>query len=154
VIRVLAALALVAAGTAGCAGARPSVADMKAEPALAPLAGEVVLLTGEAMPRRSRIGVAGRDGAVERVVALTEDPSAVADELQRRFGERYHFLRTDLGAGSPNTVELRGRSSTGTVVIATASTLRPIPLFSPLAAVGAAPADHPTSLVVTVISRQ
>jgi hypothetical protein len=78
----------------------------------------------------------------------------VADALQTRTEGRYHFRRTELGTGTPNTVELRGRTPTGVVVIATASTLRPIPLFGPVAAVQAAPADHPTSLVVTVISRQ
>ena len=118
------------------------------------MGGEVVLLEQRSPPRRARLGVAGRDGAVERVVALVEDPAAVADDIQRRHGARYGFVRTDLGTGTPNTVELRGRVPDGPVVIATASTLRPVPLFSALSAVRVQPPDHPTSLVVTAISRQ
>jgi hypothetical protein len=148
-VAVAAALLLAA-----CTVAHPSITVLRAEPVLEPLPGEVVLLTAKSPPRRARIGVAGRDGAIERVVALTAPPAEVADLLQQRFGDRYRFQRTDLGRGTPNTVELRGTSDAGIVVIATASTLRPVPLFASLGAVQAAPLDHPTSLVVTVISRQ
>lgn len=149
--------ALVVAATlvvGACGSARPSLSELAREPILQPLPGEEVLMAGRSAPRRGRVGVAGRDGAIERVVAVADPPAAVADELQRRFGDRYGFRRTDLGAGTPNTVELRGGVPGGAAVIATASTLRPVPLFSPVSAVVPVPPDRPTAVVITVISRQ
>jgi hypothetical protein len=152
--RSLVAVAVAVALVVGCGAAHPSVAELRAEPILQPLDGEVLLLSTHSAPRRARVGVAGRDGAVERIVALQQPPTAVGDLLQQRFGDRYRFVRTDLGQGVPNTVELRGSAPHGIVVVATASTRPPIPLFAPLGAVQSAPPDHPTALVVTVISRQ
>jgi len=78
--------------------------------------------------RRGRIGGAGRDGAVERVVAVSLAPAAAADLVQQRDGARYGFARVDLGGRAPVTVELRGTAPTGAQVIVTASTAAPVPL--------------------------
>lgn len=147
---VLAAATLLA----GCAAPRPSVAELSREPVLQPLPGEVELAQVRMVPRRSRIGVTARDGVVERVVAVDLLPAAAADLVQQRSGDRYGFRRIDLGVGTPVTVELRGTAPTGAEVIVTTSSGSPVPLYGTLDSVLAAPPDHPTTVVVSVVSRQ
>jgi len=156
----MAALApLAVAGAAllagGCAAApRPTVASLADEPVLAPLPNEVELSTSRFLPRRSRIGVAARDGAVERVVAVDLLPAAAADLVQQRTGDRYGFRRIDLGVGTPVTVELRGTAPTGAEVIVTASSGPSVPLYGGTDAVLPVPPDRPTTVVISVVSRQ
>lgn len=138
----------------GCSEARPAVASLAAEPVLSPLPGEVELADVRVEPRRSRIGVPGRDGVVERVVAVDLTPTAVADLVQQRHGQRYGFGRVDLGGGSPITVELRGTSPTGARVIVTASTGPPMPLYGDRDEVRPLPPELATTVVTSVISAQ
>jgi len=126
---------------------------LAAEPALAPLPGEVELSDVRVQPRRSRVGVPGRDGVVERVVAVALPPAAAADLVQQRHGDRYHFQRVDLGAG-PVTVELRGSAPTGASIIVTSSTAAPMPLYGGPDEVRPVPFDLVTTVVTTVVSPQ
>lgn len=147
--------ALLLAGLAsGCNTPRPSAASLVAEPVLASLPGEVELADVRVQPRRSRIGVPGRDGVVERVVALGLTPPAAADIVQQRDGGRYGFTRVDLGGGTPVTVELRGTAPTGARVIVTASTAAPVPLYGGADELRPTPPDLATTVVITVISPQ
>jgi hypothetical protein len=139
---------------AACSQARPTAASLAAEPVLVPLPGEVELADVRVQPRRSRIGVPGRDGVVERVVAVPVLPSAVGDLLQQRDGGRYGFRRVDLGPGTPVTVELRGTAPTGAEVIVTASTAPPVPLYGGSDEVRPLPPDFATAVVITVVSSQ
>ena len=151
----LAAGALAGAALlAGCAAPRPTVASLAEEPVLAPLPNEVELSTARFLPRRSRIGVAPRDGVVERVVAVDLLPGAAADLLQQRTGDRYGFQRIDLGVGTPVTVELRGSAPTGAEVIVTASSGPSVPLYGGTDDVLPVPPDRPTTVVISVVSRQ
>jgi len=149
--------ALALCGTAllaGCAAPRPTVASLADEPVLAPLPNEVELSTARFLPRRSRIGVTPRDGVVERVVAVDLLPGAAADLLQQRAGDRYGFQRIDLGVGTPVTVELRGSAPTGAEVIVTASSGPSVPLYGGTDDVLPVPPDRPTTVVISVVSRQ
>ncbi len=74
--------------------------------------------------------------------------------MQQRHGDRYRFSRVDLGGGSPVTVELRGTAPTGAVVIVTASTAPPVPLYGGLEDVQAVPPELSTTVVTTVASPQ
>jgi len=148
------ALLLVAGVAAGCGSPRPSAASLAAEPLLSPLPGEIELADVRVQPRRSRIGVPGRDGAVERIVAVEPPPAAAADLVQRRHDVRYHFRRVDMGGGSPVTVELRGTAPTGAQVIVTASTAPPVPLYGALDEMRPAPPQLATTVVITVVSPQ
>lgn len=145
---------LLLAGVGGCAAAEPTASSLAAEPVLAPLPGEVVLGDVRVPPRRARIGVPGRDGVAERVVAVDAPPSEVADLVQRRDGRRYSFRRVDLGGGAPVTVELRGRAPTGADVIVTASTAPPVPLYGGGDEMTPAPPGLSTTVVITVVSPQ
>ncbi|MEO5678829.1 MAG: hypothetical protein ABIS47_04085, partial [Acidimicrobiales bacterium] len=73
------AAAVAAALAVGCTSARPTAASLGQEPVLAPLPAEVVLAEVRVAPRADRIGVPGRDGVVERVVAVDLLPAAAAD---------------------------------------------------------------------------
>lgn len=137
-----------------CNSPKPSGASLAAEPVLAPLPGEVELAAVRIQPRAGRIGVPGRDGVVERVVAVDLDPDAAADLVQERHGARYGFDRVDLGGATPVTVELRGASPTGARVMVTASTAPPVPLYGALDEVRPLPPQLATSVVVTVVSPQ
>lgn len=148
------ALLVLAGMSGGCNTPRPSAASLAAEPVLQPLPGEVELADVRVQPRRSRIGVPGRDGVVERVVALELEPSATADLVQQRHGGRYDFRRVDLGRGAPVTVELRGTAPTGATVIVTASTAPPVPLYGGQDEVRTVPPDLTTTVVTTVVSPQ
>jgi len=151
----LAAGALAGAALlAGCAAPRPTVASLAEEPVLAPLPNEVELSNTRMQPRRSRVGVTARDGVVERVVAVDLLPAAAADLLQQRNGDRYAFQRIDLGVGTPVTVELRGPASTGAEVIVTASSGPSVPLYGGTDDVLPVPPDRPTTVVISVVSRQ
>lgn len=119
-----------------------------------PLPGELELADVRVAPRPSRVGVPGRDGVVERVVAVDLLPAATADLVQQRYGPRYRFSRVDLGAGTPVTVELRGMAPSGARVIVTASTGPSVPLYGGPDDVRPAPPDRPTTVVVTVVSPQ
>lgn len=153
--RVAVALAAAAAlAVGGCAAPRPTVTSLAEEPVLSPLPNEVELSTSRFLPRRSRIGVAARDGVVERVVAVDLLPGAAADLLQQRTGDRYRFRRVDLGVGTPVTVELRGSAPTGAEVIVTASSGPPVPLYGGTDDVLQVPPDRPTTVVISVVSRQ
>ncbi len=152
--RPAAALAVVALLAGGCAQARPTVASMAGEAVLSPLPGEVELADVKVSPRRGRIGVPGRDGAVERIVAVDLLPGAAADLVEGRDGSRYGFHRVELGAGTPVTVELRGTAPTGAQVIVTASSGQPVPLYGGPDDVQPVPPELPTSVVITVVSRQ
>jgi hypothetical protein len=158
--RRVAVLAVVLGLATACGSAEPTLAELRAEPILQPLPGEVVLATKTLSPRRSQPGRIGRDGVVERVVQVERDPVAVADEIASRNGERYQFRRTELPAGAPQTVELRGTSPTGADIIVVASVSSPVPLIASLADVRAppVPSEGPvpqrTSVVTTVLSRQ
>ncbi len=137
-----------------CNNPRPDATSLAAEPVLEPLPGEVVLARVSIRPRASRIGVPGRDGVIERIVAVDLTPAAAADLVQERGGQRYGFTRVDLGAAAPVTVELRGASPTGAQVIVTAGTTPPVPLYGALDAVLPVPADLATAVVTTVVSPQ
>jgi hypothetical protein len=156
----VAVLAVVIGLATACGSAEPTLAELRAEPVLQPLPGEIVLATKTLSPRRSQPGRIGRDGVVERVVQVDRDPVAVADEITNRNGERYRFRRTELPAGTPQTVELRGESPTGADIIVVASVSAPVPLIASLADVRAQPLpkDGPlpqrTAVVTTVLSRQ
>jgi len=139
---------------AGCGRPHPTAVSLAAEPVLLQLPGEVELADVRVQPRRSRIGVPGRDGVVERVVAVDQRPSAAADFFQRRDGQRYAFRRVDLGGGSPVTVELRGRAPTGATVIVTASTAPPVPLYGGADEMKPVPPELATTVVITVVSPQ
>jgi hypothetical protein len=139
---------------AGCNSPRPSAASLAEEPVLSPLPGEVELGEVRMEPRQGRIGVPGRDGVVERIVALELPPAAVADHVQRAHGARYGFSRVDLGRVSPVTVELRGTAPTGATVVVTASTRPPVPLYGGADDVQSVPPERPTSVVITVVSPQ
>lgn len=141
-------------GVAACSPPQPSAASLAAEPILLTLPGEVELARITIAPRRGRVGVPGRDGAVERVVAIPTEPAAAADLVVQRDGARYKFQRVDLGGGTPVTVELRGTAPTGAVVIVTASTAPPVPLYGGLDAVMPVPPGLVTTVVVTVASPQ
>lgn len=145
-------LLLVAVGA--CGAARPAASSLAAEPVLAPLPGEIELADVRVQPRRSRIGVPGRDGVVERVVAVELSPAAVADLVERRHGSRYGFRRVDLGTGTPVTVELRGTAPTGARIIVTSSTAPPVPLYGGPDEVRPVPAELVTTVVTTVVSPQ
>lgn len=145
---------LLLAGVSGCAAAEPTASSLAAEPVLAPLPGEVVLGDVRVQPRRARIGVPGRDGVVERVVALDAPPAAVADLVEQRDGRRYGFRRVDLGGGAPVTVELRGGAPTGADVIVTASTAPPVPLYGGGDELRPVPPGLGTTVVITVVSPQ
>lgn len=116
--------------------------------------GEVGLGDIRVQPRKSQIGVPGRDGVVERIVAVEPLPAAIADLVQQRHGSRYGFRRVDLGVGTPVTVELRGTAPTGALVVVTASTGLPVPLYGGPDDIRAVPPDRATAVVVTVVSRQ
>ena len=151
----LAAGALAALLAGACAAApRPTLASLADEPVLAPLPNEVELSTARFLPRRSRIGVAPRDGVVERVVAVDLLPGAAADLLQQRTGDRYGFQRIDLGVGTPVTVELRGSAPTGAEVIVTASSGPSVPLYGGTDDLLPVPPDRQTTIVISVVSRQ
>lgn len=105
-------------------------------------------------PRKSQAGVSGRDGVVERIVAVEPLPATIADLVQQRHGSRYGFQRVDLGAGTPVTVELRGTAPTGALVVVTASTELPVPLYGGPDDIRAVPPDRATAVVITVVSRQ
>ena len=158
--RAVAAAALAIALASACGSAEPSLAELRAEPVLRPIQGETVLATKTISPRKSQLGRAGRDGAVERVVLVDREPAAVADEIGGRNGDRYGFRRTDLPASVPQTIELRGVSPTGADIVVVVSVLSPVPLFASLADVRAppipkdGPAPQRTSVVTTVMSRQ
>jgi len=139
-----------------CSAAQPTSASLASEPVLQPLPGEVELADVRVQPRRGRIGVPGRDGVVERVVALGLTPSAAADLVQQRHAGRYAFRRVDLGRGSAGavTVELRGTSPTGATVVVTSSSTPPVPLYGGPDEVQPAPPDRVTSVVITVVSPQ
>lgn len=145
---------LVLAVAAGCGAPRPSGASLAAEPVLDPLPGEVELADVRVQPRAPRIGVAGRDGVVERIVAVDLSPAEAADLVEQRHGARYDFGRVDLGGATPVTVELRGTSPTGAQVIVTTSTAPPVPLYGGPDEVQATPPELATTVVVTVVSRQ
>ena len=152
--RARAALLLLAAVAGGCNSAQPTARSLAGEPVLAPLPGEVELAAVRVQPRRGRIGVPGRDGVVERVVALGPPPGAVADLVQQRDDHRYGFRRVDLGGAAPVTVELRGRAPTGALVIVTASTAPPVPLYGGADELRPMPPDLATTVVITVVSPQ
>lgn len=139
---------------AACNNPRPDASSLAAEPVLEPLPGEVVLARVSIRPRASRIGVPGRDGVVERIVAVDLAPAAAADLVEERHGRRYDFERVDLGGGAPVTVELRGASPTGARIVVTAGTTPPVPLYAALDAVLPVPSDLPTAVVITVVSPQ
>ncbi|MEO7517647.1 MAG: hypothetical protein ABIY58_02710 [Acidimicrobiales bacterium] len=145
---------IVAAVAAGCTSARPTAASLGREPVLAPLPAEVVLAEVRVAPRADRIGVPGRDGVVERVVAVDLLPAAAADLVLARSGARYGFRRVDLGVGTPVTVELRGTAPTGAQVVVTSSTAAPVLLYGSPDDVRPTPPDRPTTVVITVVSRQ
>lgn len=147
-------LLLLVVLSAGCNSPRPSAASLAEEPVLSPLPGEVELGEVRMEPRRGRIGVPGRDGVVERIVAVDLPPAAVADQLQGAHGARYGFSRVDLGRVSPVTVELRGTAPTGATVVVTASTGPPVPLYGGADDVQTVPPERPTSVVITVVSPQ
>lgn len=109
--RHLAALVVATAVlTFGCGQARPTLAQLRAQPVLAVPQGSTLLLRLAVKPHEGGIGKAGRDGAAEVVTASPEPPSAVADRLQAGYGSRYDLKRVDNTAGG--TVvgsELRGR---------------------------------------------
>jgi len=130
------------------------VRTLAAEPVLAPLPTEVELADVRVQPRRGRVGVPGRDGVVERVVAVAQAPAAAADLVQQRDGGRYGFRRVDLGGGSPVTVELRGNAPTGATVVVTASTAPPVPLYGGADEMKPVPPDLATTVVITVVSPQ
>lgn len=137
-----------------CASARPTTASLAAEPVLSAFPDGVELATVTLQPRQRRPGVSARDGVVERVVAVDLLPAAAADLLQQRYDSRYGFRRVDLGVGTPVTVELRGASPTGADVIVTATSGRPVPLYGSPDDVRTPPADRPTTVVISVVSRQ
>jgi hypothetical protein len=145
---------LLAGVAASCSAPQPSRASLAAEPVLERLPGEVELADVRVQPRKSRIGVPGRDGVIERVVAVDLSPAAAADLVQQRHGERYGFTRVELGGGSPVTVEMRGTAPTGAVVIVTASTQAPVPLYGGPDEVRPVPPNLATTLVITVVSAQ
>ena len=145
---------VVVGGLAGCNGARPTSASLAAEPVLGPIPGEVELGLVTKGPQQSRIGAAGSDGVVERIVAVDLLPAATADLVQERYGERYGFRRVELGVGTPVTVELRGVSPTRAVVTVTASSGFLVPLYGSPDDVRRAPADRPTTVLISVVSRQ
>lgn len=147
-------LLLLVGASGGCSAARPTTATLAAEPVLAPLPNEVELGEVRVEPRRSRIGVPGRDGAVERVVAVGSAPAAAADLVQQRYDTRYRFRRVELGGRSPVTVELRGASPTGATVTVSASTAPPVPLYGGLDEMRPVPPDLATTVVITVVSPQ
>lgn len=152
--RGVVAVALLLPAAAGCSPAEPTAGDLAAEPILAPLPGEVELGDVRVVPRRSRIGVPGRDGVVERVVAVDMAPAEAADLVQQRDGGRYAFRRVDLGGGTPVTVELRGSAPSGAAIVVTASSAAPVPLYGGPDELQPVPAGMSTSVVTTVISRQ
>lgn len=139
---------------AGCRSASPSARSLAAEPVLGPLPGEVELAEVRVQPRRSRIGVPGRDGVVERVVAVDMTPSTAADLVQQRHGSRYGFRRVDLGGASPVSVELRGNAPSGATVIITSSTAPPVLLYGGPDEVRPLPPELVTTVVTTVVSSQ
>jgi len=149
-------LALTALGglSVGCGSPEPSARSLAAEPVLAPLPDEVRLADIRVQPRRSRIGVDGRDGVVERVVAVRLTPSEAADVLQQRVGERYGLRRVDLGGATPVAVELRGTAPTGAMIIVTASSAPPVPLYGGPDELQPMPPTLSTSVVITVVSPQ
>ncbi len=147
-------LLVVGGISSGCNSPRPSGATLAAEQVLAPLPGEVELADVRVQPRQGRIGVPGRDGVVERVVAVDLSPSAAADLVQQRDGDRYGFRRVDLGGGSPVTVELRGSAPTGAMVVVTASTAPPVPLYGGPDDLRPTPPRLSTTVVITVTSPQ
>lgn len=150
----MAAALLLLAGSTACSSPQPSAASLAAEPVLDSLPGEVELAEVRVQPRRSRIGVPGRDGVVERVVAVDMEPAAAADLVQREHGDRYGFSRVELGRGSPVTVEMRGTAPTGATVVVTASTAPPVPLYGGLDEVQPVPPALSTTVVITVVSQQ
>jgi hypothetical protein len=152
--RTLRAVLLVAAGAAACAPAEPTAGDLASEPVLAPLPGEVELGDVRVVPRRGRVGVPGRDGVVERVVAVAMAPAEAADLVQQRDGGRYAFRRVDLGGGSPVTVELRGTAPSGAAIVVTTSSGPPVPLYGGPDELRPLPPTMSTSVVITVISPQ
>jgi len=145
---------LLAGVVGGCNSPHPTAASLAAEPVLAGLPGEVELADVRVLPRRSRIGVPGRDGVVERVVAVPATPSDTADLVQQRDGRRYGFQRVALGGDSPVTVELRGTAPTGAKVIVTASTAPPQPLYGGPDEMRPVPPELATTVVITVVSPQ
>ncbi len=140
--------------SAGCGAPQPGAASLAAEPVLGGLPGEVELAEIRVQPRRGRIGVPGRDGVVERAVAVELSPAAAADLVQQRHGERYRFARVDLGGPSPVTVELRGTAPTGARVTVTASTAPPVLLYGGPDEIRAAPPQLVTTVVTSVASPQ
>ena len=152
-VRVALTAAAAAAVSAGCARAQPDVTSLAAEPVLSTFPDGVQLASLTQQPRRSGVGVASRDGVVERVVAVDLLPAAAADLVQQRHDSRYGFRRVDLGVGTPVSVELRGASPTGAQVIVTATSGRAVPLYASLDDVQTPPADRPTAVVISVVSR-
>jgi len=98
--------------------------------------------------------VAGRDGVVERVVAVPATPTETADLLQQRNGQRYRFSRVALGGAAPVVIELRGTAPTGATVIVTASTAPLVPLYGGADEMRPAPPELATTVVITVVSPQ
>jgi hypothetical protein len=153
VIRLLLPPLLLGA-VAGCGAARPTAQSLAAEPVLEPLPGEVELGDVRVQPRRSRIGVPGRNGVVERIIAVDLSPAEAADLVQQRHGARYSFRRVDLGGGTPVTVELRGSAPTGAEVIVTSSSAAPVPLYGGAGELRPLPPNLGTTVVITVVSPQ
>ncbi len=148
------AAAVAATLSAGCTQAQPTVASLAAEPVLSTFPDGVQLSSITQQPRRSRVGVPSRDGVVERVVAVDLLPAAAADVVQQRYDSRYGFRRVDLGVGTPVSVELRGASPTGAQVIVSATSGRAVPLYGSVDDVRTPPPDRPTTVVISVVSRQ
>lgn len=151
---VTAVLVVSATVAVGCTARDPSMASLRAEPVLVALPDAVELGSVTMRPRRARVGTSSRDGVVERVVAVDLLPAAAADLLEQRLDSRYGFRRVDLGVGTPVTVELRGTAPTGAEVIVTATSGVPIPLYGSPDDVQTPPADRPTTVVISVVSRQ
>lgn len=138
--------------TTGCSSAAsPTLAQLGGSPLLASFAGETVLTTFRVQPRRMKVGAPGRDGVIERVVALSTTPDATADEVQRR---QPGLSRIAIGSASSASIELRGKLANGGRVVVGVRLGEPRPLYVALDALAAFPPSATTSVVVTLISPQ
>jgi hypothetical protein len=153
-------LAVLVAATAllatGCGPARPTLAQLRAQPVLEIPPGSVLLLRVGVKPRKGGLGTSGRDGAAEVVTASDDPPAVVAARLMAGYGSRFGLQRVDNTAGGAVVgSELRGRDpASGALVQINVTSGKPFTLYGGPDDLRPPPPTSRSFTSVAVISRQ